>query len=211
MIPALCEVRVFSRRHQFAGTFDLLGVWHKAGGLIDYKTGNPNHVAADLQTAAYLGALLEMQKNGDTSDMLAFDHEAHRYTLDGVELPSVTQVLERCGLIDFSRVPSAILRGAKDRGTAVHTACHYFNENDLDLADFKLTFPEYWPYLSAWITFRQESGFALASSLAEIGRLSHVKRYSVWLRKDGRYVVEAYTNPRDYAMFLALPRKAART
>lgn len=56
------ECRVFSARNAYAGTVDLVSV-HKADGLIsvdDFKTGDPADAAADLQTAAYQAALLEM-------------------------------------------------------------------------------------------------------------------------------------------------------
>ena len=55
------EMRVYSLRHGFAGTCDLLAI-HDDGVLSvdDFKSGEPDAVAADLQTAAYLGALLEM-------------------------------------------------------------------------------------------------------------------------------------------------------
>lgn len=204
MALPLCEVRVFSRRHRFAGTLDVLGVWRKAGALIDYKTGDPRDVAADLQTAAYLGALLEMQAAGDTSEMVEFDAFSHVYTVDGVRFPSVTQVLQASGLIDFSKIPSPMLLEARDRGTAVHQANHYYNENDLDLETFCLEFPDYAPYVRAWADFRATSGFVLATSFAELGALSHIKRYSVRLKKTGQAVVEPYKGGRDYAEFLAL-------
>lgn len=204
MALPLCEIRVFSRRNRFAGTLDVLGIWRNAGALLDYKTGNPNDVAADLQTAAYLGALLEMQTNGDRPDMLVFDKLTHTYQLDGVRLPSVTQILQASGLIDFSKIPSRILLEARDRGSAVHEALHYYNENDLDVDAFCADFPDYAPYVQAWLAFRAESGFELATSFEQLGQLSHVKRYSVRLKKDGRPGVEPYKNPRDYAEFLAL-------
>ena len=139
----LCEVRVFSRRYRYAGTLDVLGVWEAAGALIDYKTGHPADVAADLQTAAYAGALGEMLTNGDRADMLTFDPLAHRYVLDGERLPSVTQILQASGLINFSKIPQPILIAARDRGSAVHQAAHYYNEGDLDVAEFEQDFPEY--------------------------------------------------------------------
>lgn len=51
-----------------------------------------------------------------------FDPVAHRYTLDGRVLPSVTQILR--GLDDFSHVPARVLERARDRGTRVHSACN---------------------------------------------------------------------------------------
>lgn len=55
----LCEYRIASRRHRVAGTLDLLGVIDGDGWLLDYKTGNPEDVAADLQTGSYVGMALE--------------------------------------------------------------------------------------------------------------------------------------------------------
>jgi len=55
------EFKVWSVRHGYAGTTDLLAI-HDDGivSVDDFKTGAPDDVAADLQTAAYLGAALEM-------------------------------------------------------------------------------------------------------------------------------------------------------
>lgn len=202
----LCEVRVYSRRQRYAGTLDVLGVWRGCGALIDYKTGHPRDVAANLQTAAYLGALLDMLKRGDSADDLKFDPVLHRYTLDDVLLPSVTQILNASGAIDFSEIPQPVLLAARDRGSAVHRACHFVNEDDLDIDGFRIEFPEYWPYLSAWIDFRRESGFELATSFEQLGALSHIKRYAVQLRRDGTYRVEPYNGVTDYSDFLTLLR-----
>jgi len=201
----LCEYRVFSRRHRFAGTLDVLGVWHGAGALLDYKTGAPVDVAADWQTAAYLGALTEMQATGDTPDLLVFDDATHTYTLDGERLPSVTGILQRSGAINFDHIPPSILDKARDRGTAVHRAVHYYNENDLDVDAFRSAFPDYWPYVSAWIAFLDTSGFRFGT-VDTIGSTSHIRRYAVQLRKDGTFRVEPYANPNDYAEFLTLLR-----
>lgn len=59
------ECRVWSLRHGYAGTLDLLGV-HADGyiSIWDWATGDPADVSKDLQTAAYLCAALEMA-NGD--------------------------------------------------------------------------------------------------------------------------------------------------
>lgn len=58
------EFRVWSSTHIFAGTLDLFAL-HTDGFLSvdDAKTGSPDDVAADLQTAAYVGAVLEMSKD----------------------------------------------------------------------------------------------------------------------------------------------------
>jgi hypothetical protein len=90
---------------------------------------------------------------------LLFDDRAHRYELDGVEVPSVTQILTRSGLIDFSQIPQFIRDAALERGRAVHQAIHYFNERDLDVAAFERDFPAYAMYLRAWMGFCEQRRF----------------------------------------------------
>lgn len=51
----LNEHRLCSRRYGVAGTLDCLGLLDNTPCLVDFKTGNPDDVAADLQTAAYEG------------------------------------------------------------------------------------------------------------------------------------------------------------
>jgi hypothetical protein len=63
---------------------------------------------------------------------LRFDDADHRYFIDEVEWPGVTRALEDARLIDFSKVPRDVLERAKQRGTAVHSAVHYWLEGDLD-------------------------------------------------------------------------------
>jgi hypothetical protein len=202
----LCEVRVVSRRHRYAGTLDAVGLWQGAAALVDVKTGSPSDVGTQWQTAAYVGALLEMIANGDDPDVVQFDPVPHTYTLAGERLPSVTQVLQASGIVDFSHVPQPILLAARDRGSAVHQAVHYYNEDDINLDAFRDEFPEYWPYLAAWIAFREQSGFEVATSFDQLAALTHLTRYAVQLRRDGTYRVEAYTAPSDYPEFLALLR-----
>ncbi len=55
----LCEHRLASRRHKVTGTLDLLCEIDGVGWIIDYKTGDPALVSADLQTAGYLGLAME--------------------------------------------------------------------------------------------------------------------------------------------------------
>lgn len=69
------EFRVYSTRFGCAGTLDILAQ-HVNGHLFigDWKSGNPEDVAAWLQTAAYLGFALEMA-HGDPE--LAGEMRAH--------------------------------------------------------------------------------------------------------------------------------------
>lgn len=82
---------------------------------------------------------------------LTFDAPTHAYTLNGQPVRSVTQILRKVGLVDFRSVPPSILDSARTRGTIVHRAAHFYNEHDLDVAEFEATFPEYAGYLRSWI------------------------------------------------------------
>ena len=83
-----------------------------------------------------------------------FDPVAHRYTLDGRVLPSVTQILR--GLDDFSKVPARVLERARDRGSRVHAAC---NLDVLGTLDEATVDDEVAPYLAQFRRFLRESGF----------------------------------------------------
>ena len=84
-----------------------------------------------------------------------FDPAAHRYTLDGRELPSVTTILR--GLDDFSNVPARVLERARDRGNRVHSAC---NLDVLGTLDEATVDDEVAPYLAQFRKFLRESRFA---------------------------------------------------
>lgn len=90
---------------------------------------------------------------------LTFERTPHTYALDGEPVPSVTEILTRAGLIDFSSVPPHILDAAQRRGTIVHQAIHYLNEKDLDVDAFVATFPDYAGYVQAWIAFTEQRHF----------------------------------------------------
>jgi hypothetical protein len=88
---------------------------------------------------------------------LTFEPNAHVYTLDGGPVRSVTGLLRKVGLINFDRIPPTILEAARQRGTKVHQAIHYYNEHDLDVEAFCRTFESYAGYLRSWIAL-MESG-----------------------------------------------------
>lgn len=62
--------------------------------------------------------------------LFTFDAALHRYTLDGVALPSVTQVLKP--LYDFAGIPFDVLERKRQLGTDVHRACELLDQHDLD-------------------------------------------------------------------------------
>jgi hypothetical protein len=82
---------------------------------------------------------------------ILFDAEAHRYTVDGIVRPSVTQILGAAGLVDTDWFTAA----ACLRGRVVHQACHYMLEQDLD--EHWLETSPYAGYLRAAATFMQEA------------------------------------------------------
>ena len=70
-----------------------------------------------------------MASSGSTSysirgHSVVFHEESHEYFVDGVKIPSVTEILERYsrihGLDDYSDIPEDVLRRAAARGTALH-------------------------------------------------------------------------------------------
>ncbi len=72
-----------------------------------------------------------------------FDRERHLYTINGIVVPSVTQVLEEERFVDFSSIPSETLAQAQARGTYVHTVLHYYLDGDFDLDDVDPRFRGY--------------------------------------------------------------------
>lgn len=86
---------------------------------------------------------------------LKFDDAAHRYTLNGVELPSVTHILNDV-LDEYSDIDPETMRRAQERGTAVHKTCELYDKDQLD---FESLDPVIAPYLEAYIRFLSETGF----------------------------------------------------
>jgi hypothetical protein len=93
---------------------------------------------------------------------IELDEASHVYRVAGIERPSVTQVLRAAGLIDTAWYTEV----ARIRGRAVHAACEFLDQDDLDESS---VLPEYRGYVHAWMRFRAESGFRAASA-PETGR-----------------------------------------
>lgn len=73
---------------------------------------------------------------------LEFDNEYHQYIVDGLIVPSVTQILKKRFGHKYDYVNRDVLKRAADKGTAVHEAvesyCKYGIESDLkELRNFK--------------------------------------------------------------------------
>jgi hypothetical protein len=92
-----------------------------------------------------------MSRRIESADIQLNEH--HEYTVNGIPRPSVTSVLKVAGLINDDWYTEASRR----RGSAVHAACHYLDEDDL---------PESWletsphaGYVRAWQKFKSETHF----------------------------------------------------
>ena len=87
------------------------------------------------------------------SDLLTFDDSRHEYAFMGARVPGVTELLRP--LVDFSRVPPAVLEAKCDLGRRVHLACQLDDEKDLDEASVQ---DDVAPYLAGWRAFLRDSG-----------------------------------------------------
>lgn len=82
-----------------------------------------------------------------------FDSNLHIYRVDGIIRPSVTQVLEDVGIIDYSFLPAGVREMALERGRQVHQITHFDDEGDLDESTVN---PSLLPYLAAWRKYNQD-------------------------------------------------------
>jgi len=86
-----------------------------------------------------------------------FEARGHVYRYEGRIVPSVTQVLSLAGIDELANVPRRCLARAAELGTAVHQACEFLDQDDLDLDSLD---PEIVGYVLAWQRFKQEHDFA---------------------------------------------------
>jgi len=85
---------------------------------------------------------------------LVFEKENHRYLLDGLSIPSVTQIISN--LINLGFVSAEILKEKADLGTKVHLTTEFYDKGTLDLTGLH---PMLKQYLDSWIKFRKDFGF----------------------------------------------------
>lgn len=85
---------------------------------------------------------------------MVFDEDAHRYTLDGRELISVTTALREAGMIDTTHYNEE----ARLRGQYVHKCIALFAEGDLDERSVD---PIVLPYFSAFRAFMADTKVTL--------------------------------------------------
>lgn len=85
---------------------------------------------------------------------LEFCAASHVYTLDGVRLPAVTDILKAAGIgADYAGIPPSVLQHAADRGHYVDACCGLYDQNALDWAaiDHRAR-----GYVASWASFRSK-------------------------------------------------------
>lgn len=79
------------------------------------------------------------------------------YTIDGVRVPSVTEILGITGFMaGLDRIDPVRLAQAAERGTAVHQLCEEYDKQTIDWAGVP---PEHLGYLDAYMEFVERFGF----------------------------------------------------
>ena len=133
--------------------------------------------------------------------VLNFDEASHAYTVDGIDYPSITTVIEAAGLVDYSMIPIDELAFYQQRGTALHQACWFDDEGDLDESTVD---PEVMTRLAAWRKLRREMPFTVV--LSEVRRFDRVYGYAgtpdrlVKLPNGERGVIELKSGPLQTAV-----------
>jgi hypothetical protein len=124
---------------------------------------------------------------------LQFDAETHTYSVDGVILPSVTQVLEDVGIIDYRFLPDETRESALKRGSDVHTLTQFDDEGDLLEESVSAGLRG---YLEAWRKFRSEHPVGLLPLTLNEHRGYHDYGFAGTLDRlfGGRYLVDIKTN-----------------
>jgi hypothetical protein len=100
--------------------------------------------------------------------------EKHIYQRDGIVVPSVTQVLALAGIDDVSGIPLHNLERAAAVGTAVHQACEFLDQDELDIESVG---PLIVGYVLAYQRFKEEHEFFPLTieqrGIAESGALAY--------------------------------------
>ena len=94
------------------------------------------------------------------ASIATFQSAGHIYQIDGKIGPSVTQVLTLAGLDELAHVPRRFLARAAAIGTAVHQACEFLDENDLDLDSLD---PTIVGYVLGYQKFKLERNFEMVT------------------------------------------------
>jgi hypothetical protein len=98
----------------------------------------------------------------------------HSYWLDGIQVPSVTQILTSEGFYNFTGVNSDLLERSSEFGKAVHETCRLWDMGILDVENLSLPLV---PHLSAWKKFREAFGIEFIPELMEEHKINEKYRF----------------------------------
>lgn len=91
-------------------------------------------------------------------DGLTFEPEGHIYRLSGARIPSLTQILDATGFIDYSAVPVGTLKAKAAFGSKVHEFCLWSDQDQLDIEDLE-PYPAYRDRVLGWLDFAKDFDF----------------------------------------------------
>ena len=83
-----------------------------------------------------------------------FEKESHIYKLNGIVLPSITQILQAEGFTDLSKIPPRVLEASRLFGSASHRACELLDKGSLD---FSTLSEHLLPIIVGWKAFKLDN------------------------------------------------------
>lgn len=120
---------------------------------------------------------------------LTFENDTHTYKLDGVVIPSVTQVMKPLSEALYKSVDENILGVAAHRGSIVHESIEDYLNHGID--DIQ---PEYRGYLDAFKAFEHDYPFEVVGVEMRTchGLLRYAGTVDLLCRIDGRLILIDY-------------------
>ena len=102
---------------------------------------------------------------------LQFDDSKHIYTLNGLEIPSVTTIMKPLSNAEYKGISENVLNRAAEKGTAVHNAAE--NWAKFQIEDIE---PEYKGYFDAFLSWWEEKKPVMVGS--EVRLYHKIMRYA---------------------------------
>jgi len=81
------------------------------------------------------------------------------YQVDGVRVPSVTEILKLAGFNGYDRVSPQVLEKARQRGADIHSWLELLDLGHLKEEDIATADPAIQAYLMAWVCFKSDTNF----------------------------------------------------
>ena len=109
-----------------------------------------------MDTKGLKAAGLSKMQTIPVKPAFTFDAEKHEFVRDGAVIPSVTQVLVKAGICDFSFVEEEIRLRSMQRGTSVHWLLQLEDEGALNYRQVPRSLRG---YRKAYLNWKRHSGF----------------------------------------------------